>query len=79
MPVRPTSLPSFRVFHTIAVVAVIGMPRLDISYRFDTESATAIIHIFVALTASLCNGACVAFIAIATRRNHLRCIEKRFA
>ena len=42
----------FVFFHTIAVVAVIGMPRLDISYRFDTESATAIIHIFVALTAS---------------------------
>ena len=33
------------VIHTIAVVAVIGMPHFDISYRFYTESATAIIHI----------------------------------
>lgn len=35
----------FVIFHTIAVVAVVGMPHFDISYRFDTESATAIIHI----------------------------------
>ena len=35
----------FVIVHTIAVVAVIGMPHLDISYRFYTESATAIIHI----------------------------------
>lgn len=29
----------------IAVVAVIGMPHLDISYRFDTESTTAIAYV----------------------------------
>ena len=29
--------------------------------------------------ANLCNGTCVDFIAIATRRNHSRCIKKRFA
>ncbi len=68
----------FVIVHTIAVVPS-SECRTSI-YRIGSIRKRYCNHPYsCASTASLCNGACVAFIAIATRRNHLRCIKKRFA